>query len=185
MPNHVTNKITFIGNQEHINTILNMIKGEKEWIDFNKIVPMPDDIYLGDLGPEERKLYGNRNWYDWRIVNWGTKWNAYNTIIDKENNTIEFDTAWSCPFEVLHHLAFMCWEYGVIFEGKWADEDMGCNVGTFNTNDGFFYENCVENDSCEAYEIYVEVKGERECLYKNDNGNWQRYECETCPNKCY
>ena len=73
MQNHVTNKITFIGDQDNINTILNMIKGENEWIDFNKIVPMPDDIYRGALGQKERELYGNKNWLDWSCRYWGTK----------------------------------------------------------------------------------------------------------------
>lgn len=36
--------------------------------------------------------YGSMDWYDWCIKNWGTKWNACNTII--KDNTITFETAW-------------------------------------------------------------------------------------------
>ena len=184
MPNHVTNKITLFGGQENIDKILDLIKGEDTCIDFNKIIPMPDTVYRGDLGPDERKLYGANNWYDWRVRNWGTKWNAYSTYLDKENNTIEFDTAWACPLEFLYKFAEMCDKYDVRFEGKWADEDCGCNVGTFYSDDGQFYYDYMENNSHEAYEIYVELKGESCTLHKDDDGNWVYHGCDDCPNPC-
>ena len=73
MPNWVVNKVTFIGNQDKIEKILEQIKGKDALIDFNKIIRMPDYIYNGDLGTKERKKYGENNWYDWRIRNWGGK----------------------------------------------------------------------------------------------------------------
>lgn len=36
--------------------------------------------------------YGFKDWYDWSIANWGTKWNACESFV--ENNSIYFDTAW-------------------------------------------------------------------------------------------
>lgn len=43
----------------------------------------------------------------------------------------------------------------------------------------------VEGDYCdtcsnEAYETYMECWGESECLYKDDEGLWQRRSCEEC-----
>lgn len=191
MPNHITNRIEFHGEQSNIDKVLELIKGEEECIDFNKIVPMPDNIFRGNVGAKERELYGTNNWYDWSIANWGTKWNAYYSSVDAANNAITFDTAWSCPIYVLAALAKMCHEYGVEFEGKWADEDCGCNVGTFEScvcddDDYWLNYDPVENESNEAYEIYVELKGERECLGKDADGNWIHYDCENCPNadKC-
>lgn len=45
MPNWVTNRIVFHGNQENIDRVLRSIKGNRSKIDFNKIIPMPDNIY--------------------------------------------------------------------------------------------------------------------------------------------
>ena len=39
-------------------------------------------------------------WYDWRLQNWDTKWDAYDVVItddDPECTEIEFNTAWSPP----------------------------------------------------------------------------------------
>jgi hypothetical protein len=187
MPNHVTNRIEFYGEQKNIDTILEIIKGDKECIDFEKIIPMPEDIYRGDLGPDERAKYGKNNWYDWRCFNWGTKWNAYYSSIDKENNAIEFDTAWSCPLALLDELAKICYEHNVSFDGKWADEDCGHSVGVFesdcDSDEYWFSYEYVTSESSEAYEIYQELKGETDCLGKDEDGNWVHYDCDTCPNR--
>lgn len=143
MPNWVTNRIVFHGNQENIDKVLQYIKGNGSKIDFNKIIPMPDNIYRGDLGKRERELYGSNNWYDWSVANWGTKWNAqYSSLNNK--NTLWFDTAWSCPIPVLNKLAEICCINDVRFEGEWADEDCGCNVGVF------WSDNCVDKN-CDFY----------------------------------
>lgn len=188
MPNHVTNYMQFHGEQANIDKILELIKGEESWIDFEKIIPMPDDIFRGNLGPEERKLYGSNNWYDWCSFNWGTKWNAYYDCLDKENNAITFDTAWSCPLPVLDKLAELCYEHGVYFTGKWADENCGYNVGIFesdcDSDEYWFSYEYVESESNEAYDIYVELKGEDNCLGKDEEGNWIRYDCDNCPHPC-
>lgn len=81
MPYDVRNEITFIGNQSDIEKLFQDIKGNEKIIDFNAIVPIPDS---------EKK-----NWYNWGVENWGTKWNAYEQ--SKENNSIIFETAWYSP----------------------------------------------------------------------------------------
>ena len=192
MPNHVANKIQFNGKQANIDKVLELIKGKHEgqYIDFEKIIPMPENIFRGNLGLEEEKLYGKNNWYDWSIEHWGTKWNAYDIGLGMEDddNVITFNTAWSCPLPVLDTLAEICYKHDVFFTGKWADEDCGCNVGIFESDcDGdeywFSYEK-IESRSNEAYEIYVELHGESCCLAKDEDGNWYYRGCDDCPNPC-
>lgn len=250
MPNHVRNQIEFHGDQENINKVLGLIKGEEDYISFNKIVPMPESLQINsssdndiamlcylsnkmevpfeeldkhylshitnmfdsnwastlyyerlpnrkedfdklyELGKaccENIKHYGHTDWYGWCRDYWGTKWDAYDTYIYE--NIIEFNTAWSCPIPVLDKLAEICYEYDVCFTGKWADEDMGSNVGIFESDcDGdeyWFSFEYMENCSNEAYDIYIDLQGESSCLGKDENGNWIHYDCDDCPNKCY
>lgn len=186
MPNYVTNKIEFQGKKNDIETVLELIAGEDEYIDFDKIVPSPDYIYQGDLGPEERKLYGENNWYDWNRRYWGTKWNAFSSCLE-EYNVLIFETAWTAPIPVFEKLAQLCQEHNVDFIGKWADEDCGSNTGVFSCqrdDDTYYFDyECMEDSSDDAYDIYVELNGAHMCIGKDENGHWTRYECDTCPNK--
>ena len=123
-------------------------------------------------------LYGHTTWYDWSCENWGTKWNSYdNEQVDAD--TILFSTAWSNPEPIMLKLSEMYPE--AIIEHWWADEDMGSNDGHRVYRGG----KIVEGDYCdicsnEAYETYMECWGESECLYKDDEGLWQKRSCEEC-----
>lgn len=130
--------------------------------------------------------YGCDTWYDWCCAHWGTKWNAYDSEWDKRQNVIEFDTAWSCPLPVLEKLGYICDQYDVRFEGMWSDENAGSNVGTFESNyfnEGIWSVRYIENGSDEAYEIYGELHDRKNCIGKNEDGNWVHYDCDDCPNR--
>ena len=56
-----------------------------------------------------KKTYGADNWFDWRVTNWGTKWDIGGDSIDfydEDDDRIElhFDTAWSPPDEIYQAL---------------------------------------------------------------------------------
>lgn len=142
MPNWVTNKIKILNvNKENAEKIKERYT-YKDNFDFEKVIPMPENIFRGDLGDEERKIYGENNWYDWSIKNWETKWNAvYSTLSYAETNRImyiEFDTAWSCPKPVLNKFAEQLYnDYGIEnIEVQYADEDIGNNCGEINYDCG-------------------------------------------------
>ena len=44
MPNHVTNQLTI--EADNLDEILEIIKGEDMDIDFNKIIPMPENLHV-------------------------------------------------------------------------------------------------------------------------------------------
>jgi len=77
--------------------------GRQADVTFHKLIPMPDNIFRGDLGEEERKLYGVYNWYDWSIEHWGTKWDACRAQFTPE--CVMFSTAWCMPTPWLKKLA--------------------------------------------------------------------------------
>ena len=47
MPNHVINRLTLTGSKENVEKLLMSIRNtedEREYIDFNKIIPMPEEL---------------------------------------------------------------------------------------------------------------------------------------------
>ena len=136
MPNHIQNKIIFDCEEEKLKSILAELgthtEEENTDFDFNKVIPMPENIFKGALGTAERNRYGKNNWYDWSIENWGTKWNAYETHI--EDGTLYFWTAWEAPHPVIEALARKYPDVHIRHE--WADEDLGRNCGTREYEDG-------------------------------------------------
>lgn len=104
MPNWVTNEITFDVSEDYeMEEIKNFMMSEECEFDFNKLVPMPSDIYRGNLGEKELKLYGKKNWYDWSCENWGTKWNACDVLWGEYE--VSFETAWSPVNDLVKKLA--------------------------------------------------------------------------------
>ena len=86
------------------------------------------DEALGDYikGFFNIKRYGERDWYQWSISHWGTKWNAYEDIIT--NGYIEFQTAWSTPVPVFVELSKRLKDVEINVD--YADEDIGSNCGS-------------------------------------------------------
>lgn len=130
MPNHVKNIITISGDKNEFYKLSENVKGNDPYygyeisFDFEKIIPMPDNIYQGDLKIGES--YDENNWLDWSIDHWGTKWNAYEHE-ERENGFVSL-TAWSAPHPVIEKLAK---DYPKLtIRHRWADEDIGNNCGT-------------------------------------------------------
>ncbi len=86
---------------------------------------------------ELKQKYGHTDWYDWRVKNWGTKWDAAESyILDDEDEffSIEYNTAWGPNIEWVRYVAkqfpeltFTLWfeEPGMGFCGVYevTDED--------------------------------------------------------------
>lgn len=138
MPNHVTTILTVSGDGAQKLAMFEAIKNDEIGLgslDFNKVIPMPENIFRGNLGQEERAKYGSANWYDWSIANWGTKWNSYGysdgTPKGFDGSTIEFQTAWSCATPVIAALAEKYPDLGHLSETKLqqVDEALAISFG--------------------------------------------------------
>ena len=89
---------------------------------FNQIIPMPDDIMRDNITYEERKASDGKNWYDWSIQHWGTKWDAHQVsteLVDKNTLNIYMETAWSPPIPVFDRLIL---EYKYNIHAMYLDE---------------------------------------------------------------
>lgn len=104
MSDFVTTQVK--ASKEIIDSMINMVPGHEleGHVDFNCLLPVPDDIYQGNVGPKEKELYGTRNWIDWNVANWGTKWNARDTF-RKSDKSVYFTTAWGNPQPALRALS--------------------------------------------------------------------------------
>ena len=73
MPNWCANKVWLSGlDTTVVDLIPNKVEGgETDGGLFSYFHPMPEDIYKGDLGSEEMKRYGSKNWYDWSCLQLG------------------------------------------------------------------------------------------------------------------
>ena len=107
MPNYVSNGLSIKADAETLKRIREEVKSEESAFDFDKIVPMPDYIFKGDLGPKEREQWGENNWYDWSLKNWGTKWNSDDVYVYEYSEELDYDfqTAWSPCIPVIEALA--------------------------------------------------------------------------------
>ena len=125
MPNHCFGTLKVIADDELLNEILKTVHGTGEQsnnpFDFNKIIPMPDYIYRGNLGDEEMERYGKNSWYYWSDENWGTKWNSCDT--EYSNNCFTFWTAWSPCSPVIQKLSEMFPD--ARFEYSYKERDIG------------------------------------------------------------
>ena len=146
---------TFAGTEQK--DLLNIPKDKEEIFLRTRRDIRRDEWELGKTAFQNEQKYGAATWYDWARENWGSKWNAYQTE-ELEDNTIEFNTAWSNVKPVIIALSEKFPDIEMRYQ--WADEDIGSNVGDVTFKGG----ECIENidfEPCskEAYEFAAEMWG--------------------------
>lgn len=125
MTNYYDNTLTVTGNDKEIERLVRAVWSEDSEFDFNKIIPEPSwegqkeespfsslEEAIQVLGPAAEKnldlIFDSPRWYAWRLINWGTKWEACDpemTIRSDEIVQYVFRTAWSLPLPILKKLA--------------------------------------------------------------------------------
>lgn len=98
---------------------VNLEKIKKDWG-----ISVPDFQYqmYREIG---KVKYGFESWMDWRHINWGTIYEAWNT--DFSNLTLAFVTAWQAPLPIFEKIAEL--NPDVWFQVKYYDEALGSNCG--------------------------------------------------------
>ena len=109
MPNWTTNEVTITAeSKKDLTTFIKQIKSKDNPFDFDRIEPMPETVFQGNLGMKQREKYGRNNWYDWSWDNWGTKWNSCQAMAERLSATeifYQFDTAWCPPVKIYEALS--------------------------------------------------------------------------------
>lgn len=133
MPNHVLNELVFrdLTPETKAALLADIVNGDGR-VDFGILVPMPPNIWQGDVSPEHEAKFKNTG-MSWARENWGTKWNAYDcrpVVSQGGTLTIAFETAWSPPYP---WLAAIFNKHKVSFDHNWLDEGRLNSVhGRFN-----------------------------------------------------
>ena len=69
-------------------------------------------------------------WYDWRLQNWDTKWDAYDVVVtddDPDQLEVEFNTAWSPPEAICNEIREQ-YPYLAI---SWFFDEPGCEIAGY------------------------------------------------------
>lgn len=143
MPNHITNYLSVSGTSENVelfkkensktNDNDDNENVEERTLSFHFVVPEPD--WSTQTTSTGFTMFSDNGWYGWRVKNWGTKWDAYDTediFIEKPDTESDkseslviyhytFKTAWAPPYPWLIEAAKKYPELS--FELKWYDED--------------------------------------------------------------
>jgi hypothetical protein len=137
MPNWCNNTITLTGPKEKITAIY--AKAKKDDALLQQLKPMPEALDgTTSPAPKEGKVQplvdGFDNWYDWRVQNWGTKWDVdmEGLELSDDGTTITgwFDSAWSPPIHAYEYfltdnedcsINSYYYEGGMDFAGQWED----------------------------------------------------------------
>lgn len=160
MPNYCSNILTL--NEDSNDSIVDVLKkhiDEEDYFNFELIRPVPKELTQHqapvpkDMDENYRKelvsKYGADNWWDWCVMNWGTKWNA--EINNADEKAICFTTAWSPPIGIVKTLAMIT---GRDFRLTYIEE------GVDFCGEYFAYKNWLENQDFE----YSPIKDAPEAL---------------------
>ena len=165
MPNWMRTALEVSGDQklreEFFNAIGQGLESDQP-IDFEKIIPPPDNLFRGNIGTQEEKYCKDNNipnWYDWNRENWGTKWNAANGEVKTfgtYSNVLFFDTAWNLAFPILEEIERMLInDYkGLEIYGEFVEE--GYSQAGFikmDRNGGHINEVTIEMDEDNNYSV--------------------------------
>lgn len=91
-----------------------------------------------------KRTTGHFHTLDFARDKWGTKWNAYDQLVDLEHGVFKFDTAWSCPKPVFQALSALHPHSEIIVQ--FADEDLSSNCGILVFKAGEVFSSDVAGD---------------------------------------
>lgn len=164
MPNWCNNTITI--SHPDMAMMKRVVKGYNQNKLLDEFIPVPLELKEGAMNPSElmkirnweykkeldkvreelnRKYFGYKDWYDYCVSEWGTKWDigrdSAPTLLMKDIKdktvTFDFDSAWSFPSGAYEKLV-----------------DMGFSIKAYYFEGGMGFCGMWENGSDDYYEIH-------------------------------
>ena len=205
MPNWCDNQITITGPNSVIDKIEKIVNDESNNIENGLLQffhPMPKELMETEKSSDDKKMNkqpfvdGVNNWYDWRVNNWGTKWELcefygvdrqYLTEQSEGESTISFSfsSAWAPPigaYEKFLENNSNCfirayyYEGGCDFMGLWEDGVDDCyQPSDYKSTDDFWQDGIGSTlddifNITESMAEYEEEERLNEDVYKYSKG---------------
>ena len=96
--------------------------------------------------------YGSKNWYDWNVANWGTKWDVDAEIDDYTSCDTEiifsFASAWSPPTRAMQKLGELF--PNISIRHSYLEEGVGF-VGVLTVEDGVVMDICHDDSNTDVW----------------------------------
>ena len=153
MPNHCYNRVTVFSKTGEADSLVAIEKLKQIFEDervFGQIIPEPDWSNTPLMTSQEKSLgrirgnlgelpidgrfqstdQADDRWYDWRIQNWDTKWDAFDVSVDDddpEHLEISFNTAWSPPEAICNQIREDYPDLSV----SWFYDEPGCELAGY------------------------------------------------------
>jgi hypothetical protein len=164
MPNWCCNSVKITASKNDLEAFIQKMGS---FLSFEKIDPTPSELLAHNFPLQNESLkkeflakYGESDWYNWRVNNWGTKWdlderdfaamNPEGLVIEKNCISLFFDTAWAPPIKALEKLTkqFPSMKIGL----KYYESGAGF-AGETEISDGNSIDTEYKHDSKEYNEI--------------------------------
>lgn len=131
MPNWCNNNLIVNGDLVDITEFYNncLIENTSDYKNTDKVLTFAGSVPEPKMiSEEDQKEYDDKGWYNWRLENWGVKWEPNTNWYAFENGylQIDFDTPWGSPTNWLEttslkypNLEFRLefYELGMMFRG--------------------------------------------------------------------
>ena len=97
MPNYSYNSLSVSGDKKNLASFKEEAKNAHSDLSLNSLFPMPKKLE-NTVAPDDKS-----NWYDWRVKNWGTKWDVDGSLTSAADYWLEysFKSAWNPPIKWL------------------------------------------------------------------------------------
>ena len=204
MPNWCDNQITITGPNSVIDKIEKIVKADDTHENtglLNFFKPMPKELE-GTTSPSssakkpQPMVEGFDNWYDWRVENWGTKWELcefygvdrqhLNDSLDESTISFAFSSAWAPPINAYEQflrdnencsLKAYYYEGGCDFMGEWDNGHDDCYTPSdYKSTDDFWQDGIgstlddIFNITESMAEYEAEQEAEKEDVHEYTKG---------------
>jgi len=165
MPNWCNNSITISGPTETIKELWEDARSGEDFGLLEAMAPMPKELE-GTTAPSD-----GANWYNWRVSNWGTKWDISDEGLEFTDNgdgtamiTGWFESAWAPPIEAYN--TFLDDMDNCSLEASYYEPGMDFG-GFYRSGDDIYFEDIqsqLEQPTEEWSEAFTEFEQEYDLL---------------------